>query len=158
MKSVNKKLTIFDIANFFLQIVDRESGSTITPLKLQKILYYAQGYHLAMFNKALFNEDFQAWAHGPANPDIYNLYKHYGFSSIDKPNGSVPTLDKTLTDFLYDIWNTFGIYDGKYLEELTHTEEPWLKARSGYKPGESCNNIITKESMQIFFSEKINVK
>lgn len=156
MESVNKKLTIFDIANFFLQIVDRESGSTITPLKLQKILYYAQGYHLAMFNKELFNEEFQAWAHGPANPDIYNLYKHYGFSAIDKPDGSIPTLDKALIDFLYEIWNTYGIFDGKYLELLTHKELPWIEARGNCKEGEPCSNIIRKETMKSFFSEKIN--
>ena len=53
-------LTIFDVANFFLKIVDRDSGTTITPLKLQKILYYAQGYHLAYYDKELFSEDFQA--------------------------------------------------------------------------------------------------
>ena len=58
-----------------MKIVDRESGSTITPLKLQKILYYAQGYYLAMYDEALFPEDFQAWAHGPANEQIYEKYK-----------------------------------------------------------------------------------
>jgi len=152
-------LTIFDVANFFLKIVDRDSGSTITPLKLQKILYYAQGYHLAINGEALFQEDFEAWAHGPANPAIYDKYKEYGYNAIDVPKEDIESkgFNDKLVDFLYDIWNTFGIYDGKYLEELTHTEEPWLKAREGYKPGESCNNIITKESMRIFFSEKINV-
>ena len=106
--------------------------------------------------KELFNEEFQAWAHGPANPDIYNLYKHYGFSAIDKPDGSIPTLDKALIDFLYEIWNTYGIFDGKYLELLTHKELPWIEARGNCKEGEPCSNIIRKETMKSFFSEKIN--
>ena len=75
---MKKRVDIFSIANFFLSIVDRESGSSITPLKLQKILYYAQGYYLAKENRPLFKEDFEAWAHGPANPGIYDKYKDYG--------------------------------------------------------------------------------
>ena len=151
------KTTIFNVANFFLNIVDRESGSTITPLKLQKILYYAQGYYLALNKKSLFNDDFQAWAHGPANPDIYNKYRIYGYSAIDCPKiEDVPSFNEKLTDFLYTIWNTFGIYDGKYLEELTHKEAPWLTARKNCKPGEACSQIISKKSMREFFETKLN--
>lgn len=151
------KLTIFDVANFFLKLVDRESGSTITPLKLQKILYYAQGYYLAYYNQELFNEDFQAWAHGPANEQIYEKYKDCGFQAIPFPsNESIPVIDDSISDFLTDIWETFGIYDGKYLEEQTHKEDPWIKARGSFAPGERCTNIITKESMEEFFKKVIN--
>lgn len=150
------KVDIFSVANFFLNIVDRDAGSTITPLKLQKILYYAQGYHLAINDKALFDEDFQAWAHGPANPAIYDKYKEYGCSSISEPKeNDVPNFDHDLVDFLYSIWNTFGIYDGRYLEELTHKETPWVEARKGFQPGEICTTVITKDSMKNFFKSKL---
>ena len=149
------EITIFDVADFFLKIVDRDSGSTITPLKLQKLLYYAQGYYLAMHDKALFNEDFEAWAHGPANPKIYEKYKEYGYDAIDAPE-KTPELSKDIVNFLYDIWATFGIFDGKYLEELTHKETPWINARKGCEPGSTCHNVITKESMKKFFKEKLN--
>lgn len=152
----NGKIDIFDVANFFLKIVERDSGSTITPLKLQKILYYAQGYHMAMFDEELFEDDFQAWAHGPANVDIYNEYREYGFSAIDKPKGEVPLFDDGLIDFLYNIWNTYGIFDGKYLEKLTHQETPWIEARGDCKEGESCTNVISKDTMKSFFKAKIN--
>lgn len=156
---MKKKITIFDVANFFLKIVDRDAGSTITPLKLQKILYYAQGYYLAKNNKPLFKEDFEAWAHGPANNDVYEKYKNYGFNAIDEPSSEeVPDFNDKLVDFLYSIWNVFGIYDGKYLENLTHQETPWIEARKGYQPGEKCNVIITKESIKKFFqTEPYNV-
>lgn len=156
---IMNKVTIFDVAYFFLNIVDRDSGSTITPLKLQKLLYYAQGYYLARNNKELFKEDFQAWAHGPANPEIYRKYKNYEYSSIDSPSkDDVPIFKENLIDFLYVIWNTFGIYDGKYLEDLTHEEEPWINARKGYKPGEKCEVVISKNSMKKFFkTEPYNV-
>ncbi|MCR5146159.1 MAG: DUF4065 domain-containing protein [Clostridia bacterium] len=152
-----EKLSIFDVANFFLKIVDRDSGSTITPLKLQKILYYAQGYFLAYYNQELFSEDFQAWAHGPANEQIYEKYKKFGFESIPYPNESIPYISNDISDFLTDIWETFGIYDGKYLEEQTHKEDPWIIARNGIAPGERCTNIIEKENMKKFFKKVINV-
>lgn len=154
-----KDINIFSVANFFLNIVERDAGSTITPLKLQKILYYAQGYYLAKNNKALFKEEFEAWAHGPANPDIYDMYKEYGANAIDTPKiEDVPNYDEDLEDFLCAIWDNFGIYDGKYLEELTHQETPWIEARKGYQPGEKCNVIISKESMKKFFqTEPYNV-
>lgn len=156
---MKKRVDIFSVANFFLSIVDRESGSSITPLKLQKILYYAQGYYLAKENRPLFKEDFEAWAHGPANPDIYDKYKGYVSGAIDAPEDKdIPVFEDKLVDFLYSIWNTFGIYDGKYLESLTHQETPWLEARRGYQPGEKCSVIIKKESMKKFFqSEPYNV-
>lgn len=149
-------LSIFDAANFFLKIVDRDAGSTITPLKLQKILYYAQGYYLAYYDKELFPQDFEAWAHGPANEAIYNKYKKYGFDSIPCPTDETINISDNICAFLSDIWQTFGIYDGKFLEEQTHKEEPWIKARKGCAIGERCHNIITKESMKEFFKTVIN--
>lgn len=155
---MKKKVNIFDVANFFLKIVDRDLGSAITPLKMQKILYYAQGYYLARFEKPLFADDFQAWAHGPANPEIYDKYKKYGSSSIDEVIDDLYDFDEETTKFLYSIWETFGIYDGKYLEQLTHTEEPWINARKGYQPGERCEVVITKAAMKKFFlTEPYNV-
>lgn len=143
--------SIFDVANYFLKIVDRDSGSTITPLKLQKILYYAQGYYLAKNNKPLFDEDFEAWAHGPANPNIYKKYKKYAYDTIPYPGEDVKNINADTAKFLDYIWDMFGIYDGKYLEELTHNEEPWINARKGYEPGEKCNVIIKKDDMKSFF-------
>lgn len=152
---MESNLTIFDVANFFLKIVDRDSGSTITPLKLQKILYYAQGYYLAYYDKELFPEDFRAWVHGPANEEIYEKYKKYGFNSIPSPTEEIPEIEDDKCIFLNDIWQTFGIYDGKYLEEQTHKEKPWIDARRGYAPGEKCQVIISKTSMKDFFKSVI---
>lgn len=150
------KPTIFNVADFYLKIVDRDSGSTITPLKLQKILYYSQGYYLAMNDKELFSEEFEAWAHGPANEAIYNKYRIYGFDSIPEPTDYDINFSKEISDFLNDIWETFGIYDGKFLEIQTHNEEPWIEARKDCKAGEKCKNIISKKSMQLFFKKVLN--
>lgn len=145
-------VNIFDVANFFLKIVDRDSGSTITPLKMQKVLYYAQGYYLAKNKQALFPEDFEAWAHGPVNPKVYDAYKKYGYNIIDYVPEELYDFKQDDVLFLTKIWNTFGIYDGKYLEELIRSEKPWISARKGLEPGQRSGNIITKEIMQNFFS------
>jgi uncharacterized phage-associated protein len=60
-------------------------------------------------------------------------------------------MDDTISNFLADIGETFGIYDGKYLEEQAYKEDPWIQARDSFAPGERCTNIITKESMRKFF-------
>ncbi len=148
-----KKNNIEDVATFFLSIVDREAGSTITPLKLQKLLYYAQGWYLGYYNKPLFNEDFEAWAHGPANRMIYSKYKEYGYDTIPEPDYKKNNFDEKTIRFLASIWNTYGIYDGKYLEHLTHQETPWKKAIE--ENGGKYNKIITKDSMKEFFKTKI---
>ena len=60
-----------DMAKWFINRVDRESGESITNLKLQKLLYFAQSYYLANYNKQFFNEEMQAWAHGPVVRECY---------------------------------------------------------------------------------------
>ena len=64
----NAKYKAEDIANFFLRAIYRDCGDAITPLKLQKLLYFAQGNYLAKYNMPLFDEDFEAWIHGPVIP------------------------------------------------------------------------------------------
>lgn len=58
-------LTAKDVANYFLAQVDEECGDSISNLKLQKLLYYTQGFHLAMTGKLLFDEPIVNWQHGP---------------------------------------------------------------------------------------------
>lgn len=146
-----RNVTIYAAADYFLSIVDRESGETITPLKLQKILYYAQGWYMAYNNVPLFDEDFEAWEHGPANRDLYNTYKSYGYGIINEPEKK-PDIDSETSKFLNRVWNTYGIYDGKYLEEMTHNEIPWKKTveEKGY------NKIIEKKLIKSFFKNRLN--
>src|SRR5690606_28223588 len=74
-------VTIFDVVNYFLRKVDKTSGSSMTPLKLQKLVYYAQAWHLAFYGTKLFNEEFQAWVHGPVNYELWQKYS--GFMEIE---------------------------------------------------------------------------
>ncbi|MGM1048413.1 MAG: Panacea domain-containing protein [Bacillota bacterium] len=146
--------TIQDVANFFLYRFQFDEGSSITHLKLQKLCYYAQAWNLAFEKEPLMDADFQAWIHGPVNSGLYNQYRDHQWQSIDP----VPQFDKKKftgdqLDLLEEVWKTYGKYDGRYLEELTHQEEPWQEAREGYSPSQRCEVVISNETMERFYSD-----
>lgn len=128
-------------------------GNEITPLALQKILYYSQGFYKAFFGKFLFNDDCQAWIHGPVYLRIYEKYKM--FKSDDIPI----YVDYDISDILDDekrelldvIIKCFGYYNGKALEKMTHYETPWINARKGLPSDGNSNNIIDKNDIDEYF-------
>ncbi len=143
---------IYDVADYFLSKVDMEAGSCITPLKLQKLLYYAQGWFLAFYDAPLFSNDFQAWVHGPVSSEIYTKYQHYGYKGIDKSNCDLSKkLDPKQNELLNEIYITYGSYDAKALENMTHVELPWKKARNGIGGNDRCREVIHKENMKKYF-------
>ena len=73
-----------DVANELLKrAADNGGGDLLTNLKLQKMLYYEQGFHLAYFNEPLFEEPIEAWQYGPVVPVVYNYYKSRGRNGIE---------------------------------------------------------------------------
>lgn len=148
------KYNVNEIADWFISRVDRDAGDTITHLKLQKLLYFAQAWYLANKGKPLFNTDFQAWAHGPVARSIYDRFKSYGWEPLPAAD-NIPDLSASVTDFLEKVLDTYGKYGAKHLEKLTHEHHPWIEARGDCAPEERCENIISKESMRDFYGEKI---
>jgi len=149
-------ISIFNVADFFLNRVETEKGSSITHLKLQKLCYYAQAWYLALEDQKLFKEKFEAWVHGPVNPDLFVKYRDAGWNSIR------PTTDFDNSVFSYEqlehleeIWDVYGKYDGKFLEDLTHQEDPWINARDGYDPTERCNVEIDPNEMKLYYSRQL---
>jgi uncharacterized phage-associated protein len=149
----NTMVSIFDVANYFISRAQVEEESIITPLKLQKLCYYAKAWSLVWDNNPLFNEDFQAWAHGPANYDLFKRYQDHRFHPItevdDDFDSSIFTDEELET--LDAVWDAYGIYDGKYLEQLTHSERPWKDARGDCAPGERCNTVIETCAMREYY-------
>ena len=122
-----------------------------SPMKLQKLCYYAQGYALAGGNQ-LFDEDFQAWQHGPVIYNLYNKYKDYKWRQISEEMGES---DTTLLDFINDVVSAYGRYDGAALSTMTHRESPWIDARDGLDELQGSTALITKQSMSRFFAAKL---
>ncbi|MBQ9657872.1 MAG: DUF4065 domain-containing protein [Clostridia bacterium] len=134
-------------------------GKEITPLALQKILYYAQGFYKAFFGKFLFKDDCQAWVHGPVYVKIYEKYKEFKSANIliDIDYDIEDTIVDEKREILDVIIKYFGYYNGKALEKMSHYETPWINARKGLLPSENSNNIIKKEDMEEYF-EKVKNK
>lgn len=143
-------ITALDIAKWFLASIDRDAGDSITHLKLQKLVYYAQAWSLALLDRELFAEDFQAWAHGPVVESVYHEYKASRWDALPEP-AEAPELDEDVDDFLDDILDVYGDYSAKHLEVLTHQEEPWRQARGNLPPESRCNRIISKQVMKQYY-------
>lgn len=131
----------------------------ITPLALQKLLYYSQAFSMAINNKELFDEDCEAWVHGPVYKDIYEKYRGFGYNPIEEEfdNQKFEHLSEEEKDLLDSISNNFGCYSGKVLEKMTHNELPWKNQRRGLGNEESSNRVVTKEEINEYFKE-IKVK
>lgn len=125
----------------------------ITPLALQKALYYIQGFYYAFYQTFLFAEDCQAWVHGPVYRDIYFRYKDYQFDPIEKAenfDGDVFTSgEKAVYDSVID---NLCCYSGKVLERFTHNETPWLTTRGELPVTAPSDRIIKKELIGNYFS------
>lgn len=125
----------------------------ITPLALQKALYYIQGFSYAFFKKFIFEEDCEAWVHGPVYRDIYRRFSEYCFSPINmmaEPDvSSMPAEEKAMID---SIVKHVCCYSGKTLESFTHVEMPWISARGSLPEEASTNRIIPKQLIGEYFA------
>src|ERR1700761_6759260 len=125
------KYTAIQIARYFISkgLSEKETAK-LTNLKLQKILYYAQGWYLANFDKPLFDDAIEAWRYGPAIRSVYQEFKDSGSSILDTPveEWEINEIDKETRNFLDDIWKVYKQYSGSDLITLTHREEPYKEA------------------------------
>lgn len=143
--------TAQDIADWFLTSIDREAGDALTPLKLQKLVYYAQAWSLALRNKALFRDEIEAWTHGPVVRSLWNKYRALRWEAIEPPKRR-PSFDKSTESLLKDVLNSYGNLSAKRLEHLTHSEQPWIKARGDLPLEAASKAVIEKEDMRRFYS------
>ena len=127
----------------------------ITPLALQKLLYYSQAFYKLFTGDYLFDNDCEAWIHGPVYKCIYDRYKCFGRGQIEINDSDEILLDEIEDYIVGCVVRYFGCYSGKILEEMTHSEMPWILTRRGLKKDVGCNRIIEKEFIDTYFK---NVK
>lgn len=147
-------LTVEQVADYFLLQVDEDAGDVMTNLRLQKLVYYAQAWHLAIVGKPLFQDDVEAWVHGPVVPRLYYAYRDYGWQPIPRPDRDAVAMGDQTRELLDEVWDTYGQFSAKALENLTHSEDPWSDARSGYEPGTLCQEVISKEAMRLYYAKR----
>jgi uncharacterized phage-associated protein len=165
------KVKIKDLTDFVISYFNNE-GTKITPLKLQKILYYIQAWHLVFFDKnPFFDEQPEAWVNGPVYRSVYGRFKDVWFSEsklkIDESPDEEKNLNKYLDklsitneqkEFVSAVLRKYGVRSAEQLVYMTHIEEPWNKARNGIGPFERCSNKITFESMYEYYKQRTETK
>jgi len=126
-------------------------GEDMTPLRLQKLLYYAQGWSLALRDCALFDEQIQAWPWGPVVPEVYQAYKHLGRHGIPADNiGDIQITDDE-RDLLDAVWGAYKGFSAIRLSEMTHDEPPWKDARGSLRPESPSSREIRKDDLKRYF-------
>ena len=150
--------TVENVADFFL------SKESMSPKKLQKLVYYAYAWSIALLNDdvddlhfRLFDSRIEAWVHGPVVPELYQRYKSYGWNDIPKNDEFDTSVFETeVLDVLEQVWAAYGSLTGNQLEMISHNEKPWIVARNGAPAYESTTNVISDKEMFAFYNEQAN--
>jgi uncharacterized phage-associated protein len=133
-----------------------DEGKFVTQMKLQKMVYFAQGYHLAKYNEPLINENFQAWMFGPVVPEIYQDFKLYGSKLITDTASFMPSesdkkqylLNNEAVDSINYTWDVLKDFSAMALSNWTHQPNtPWSKV---YDPDQKSTPIGNDEIKSYF--------
>lgn len=130
-----------------------ETGKPVTQMKLQKMVYFAHGYHLAKYGEPLIKEDFEAWQFGPVAPSIYNEFKLYGSDAIRvtdtaKLEAALSTLSPEAIDAINYTWEATKDISAYKLSNWTHKQDsPWA---ASYRPN-ILGTVIPNHDIQSYF-------
>lgn len=163
-------------ANEFLELAWAESGNPpVDQMKLQKLLFYAHAWHLALEGRPLFEEDFEAWPWGPVVRDVYFETRPYGRAPISgrvtklmrKPsdNNSLEFVfvsplvdDKKTKEFIKSVWESHKRFSGVQLSNATHAPgEPWTVIKDKYNNKLDSKPTIPNDLIEAIFKKKLNV-
>lgn len=155
---------LFSVSDKMLRVIAYvfEKLEEVTPLMLQKLLYFIQGIYSALYGRPIFEEDCRAWVHGPVYPEVYELFRDFKYNPIDDARfalfeGTADALTEEEKNVIDLVVNTFGMYGGKVLERITHNETPWKEARKGYGDSIPSSELLSKERIMKYY-EAINQK
>jgi len=140
-----------EVANFLI-VESRERGENLTNLKLQKLLFYADAWSLALHKKELFPEKFQAWVHGPVLVSQYHRFKDFKWRPITS-DIAAPDMPAKLIKHLNEIVDVYGSETAVSLELMTHREKPWIEARGETSPSEPSTAQISKATTRAFYGD-----
>lgn len=134
------------VANYIIK-----TASEVTNLRLQKMLYYCQGFSLAFRGQLLFRESIEAWTYGPVVPSVYELFKEYGNAPLRRLAPAEEITDSNIENLLVSIIRAMETYSGAELVRLTQKEgTPWSRV---WGKGEGRFGIIPTEMIRRYFLE-----
>jgi uncharacterized phage-associated protein len=125
-------------------------------MKVQKLLYYTQSLHLALFDEPLFDDEIQAWRYGPVCPPAYRFYSKFEAEQLPIPDANdLLRISEDVQNLLNEVWEYFGELHAYYLSDMTHLEFPWKKARKGLPAKAASQEPILLSDMQVLGQEKL---
>jgi uncharacterized phage-associated protein len=137
-----------DVAKYLIYRAHQEDDDSVSNLKLQKLLYYAQGFHLALFDEPLFSDEIIAWEHGPVVRSVYFTFKDFRRGPIPFQGEPDEELFGPATKELVDeVYNVYGEYSALALRNLSHTEPPWKDTPQ--------NSVIKHHLMREYFKTRL---
>jgi len=150
---------------FLAEYIAQKTGS-MSHLKLQKLLFYVEAYHLAYFGESIINDEFEAWVHGPVSRKVYNALKDFSILHAEiqytKGNDEYTPMEiisnKITKDQLMligDVLDSLGDKSALELENFTHSELPWIEARNGLHSADKSTRLISKETMKNYYKEEL---
>lgn len=134
------------IQNIAAYILNKYEGQ-ITPMKLQKLLYYVHAWSLVAGKQIICSKDgFYAWKHGPVNPEVYHTYKGYKNQPITETPSYEPLnkYEQELADFILE---SYDAYNAVTLSKTTHIEDPWIKNKD-------TGGFISDDEMTSFYQNE----
>jgi uncharacterized phage-associated protein len=149
-------VTATQVADWIVRFRYEEFAVPVDPMSLEKLIYYAQSFHLALTNRELFAEPITAWRRGPVVSSVWDRYRKYDASPII-PQGAGQRVDTSLADFLREIVIFFGNYTAIQLSNATHAEEPWQKARQGFSKTENSNVVIPTDQLKSYYHALVSL-
>jgi|TARA_R110000851_G_scaffold260044_2_gene412597 uncharacterized phage-associated protein len=155
--------TIQQIADYvILRLKDNGNNYYLSTLAHQKLIYYCQAWHLALKKKPLFEDNFQAWVHGPVNRWVYanynsdkTIYSDLKMNDIIDRSG-IDRLSQEEISHVNLVLDSYAKFSASQLEEMTHNEEPWIEARGNFTPLQRCTNPIDNKTMENYYAARLN--
>jgi uncharacterized phage-associated protein len=142
---------------FIIKAYEDGIEAEMTNMKVQKLLYYAQSLHLALYDEPLFEAEIQAWRYGPVCPPAYRFYSNFEAEQLPVPSKeSLLQFPDEKRELLEAIWGYFGGYHAYKLSDMTHGEFPWKKARRGLLPEASSTEPILLDDMKALGCQKLD--
>jgi uncharacterized phage-associated protein len=143
-------VTATQVADWMVRFRYEDFAAPVDAMSLEKLVYYAQSFHLALTDRELFPEHIAAWRHGPVVRPVWDRYRKYEANPII-PEGAGKRVDASLEDFLREVVIFFGNYTAVQLSNATHAEEPWQKAREGFSRTDNSNIVIPKDHLKSYY-------
>jgi len=142
-----------DVARYLLWLAEQEcEPEPMSHLRLQKLLYYVQGWSLAIRDEPFFEGEVEAWVHGPVVREVYPIFADYKNGAIAGHEArDCGTMTADQIRFIRSIWESYKKYSASELRRRTHCEKPWLEARAGMAPDEPGERAISAAAMREFF-------